>query len=203
MCHGVVDRLDELIDRTIASLEISRGEEQHVAGIGSGDDDRCLPARCRSNRVGLVVAMKGVERHRQPGLACLPLRSLADRSVSDFAQGTMPSTETGTDPIGEFAAHRAVGVIHADEAHDPLAGCRVGGAHHDSIADWVPSTAAVGRWPVCSAGDRPQHEADGQVLHRERAQLTKLAMSAIVLPEPVFFAVPGTSGPRGAHRGTR
>ena len=67
--------------------------------------------------------------------------------LSDIAQGTMPSTETGTDPIGEFAAHRAVGVVHADEANDPLEGCCVGGTHHDSIADRVPTMAVVASSP--------------------------------------------------------
>ena len=96
-------------------------EQEHVACVGFGDDHGCLPAGCRANRVGLIVAVECVERHRQPGLAGLPLGSLSDGSVGDVAQRAVPPAETGTDPIRELAANGAVGVVHADEAHDPLA----------------------------------------------------------------------------------
>ena len=141
--HGVFDALDEPIDRTTASLEFSRVEEQYATRVGFGNDHGCLPARCSANRIGLVVAMKSVERHWEPGLAGLPLGPLTNGPVSDFAQRAVPSTEAGTDPIGEFAAHRAVGVVHADKAHDPLGPLGVGGTHRDSIADRVPTAGAV------------------------------------------------------------
>ena len=82
-----------------------------MAGVGFGDDHRRPPTGSAADRVGLIVSMVGVERHRQVCLARLPLGSLTDRSVGDLAQRAMPSTETGTDPVGEFAAQGAVGVV--------------------------------------------------------------------------------------------
>ena len=114
-----------------------------MAGIGLGDDHRCLSARGTADRVGLIVSMVGVERHRQVRLARLPLGSFTDRSVGDLAQRAMSSTETGADPIGEFAAQGAVGVVYAHQAHDLPGRCRVRGTHRDSIADRVPISATV------------------------------------------------------------
>ena len=41
----LLDRFDEQIDRTITCLEIGGAEQHHVAGVGFGDDHRCLSAR--------------------------------------------------------------------------------------------------------------------------------------------------------------
>jgi len=127
----LLDRRDEQIDRAVARLEIAGGEKQHVPCGGLSDDHGYLPIRCCADLVRLIVAMEGVERHRETLPARFPFRSWSDRSVGDLAQRTMSSTETRTDPIGELAAHGAVGVVHADEAHDLPGRCYIGGAHRN------------------------------------------------------------------------
>ena len=86
-----------------------------MSAVGFGDDHRRPPAGSSADPVGLIVAMEGVERHRQPGLADLPLRALTNRSVGDLAQRAMPSPETSTDPVRQLAAQGAVGVVDPDE----------------------------------------------------------------------------------------
>jgi 1-acyl-sn-glycerol-3-phosphate acyltransferase len=125
-----------------------------VARVGFGDDRRCVASGGCANRVGLIVAMEGVERHRHPGLACLPLGSLPDGSVGDLAQRTVPSAEPGPDPIGEFATHGAVGVIDANEAHDSVSRCLIGRSHCDSIADRRHFTGVISAEPFASRWKR-------------------------------------------------
>ena len=63
--------------------------------------------------------------------------------MGDLTQRAVPSTESGTDPIGQFAAQRAVGVVDADETYDSMRRRRVGGTHRYSIADRAPTTACA------------------------------------------------------------
>ena len=83
--------------------------------------------------VGLVVAVEGFEWHREPSLRFLPLRSLPNPAVGDVAQCAVASPEAGADPIGKFAAKRAVGVVDPDEPDNAVGGCIAGQRHPDSI----------------------------------------------------------------------
>ena len=91
--------------------------------------------RSSADAVGLVVAVEGVEWHRKPSLTLLPIRSLPNASVRDVAQCAVPSPEASTDPIGMFAAKRAVGVVDPDEPDDAVGECTTRQRHRNSIAD--------------------------------------------------------------------
>ena len=83
---GLFDRGDEPIDRPVAGVEVFGVEQQHVPAVGFGDDHRRTTIGSSADYVGLVVAVKDVERERQPGLAGFPLGFGTDRSVGDLAQ---------------------------------------------------------------------------------------------------------------------
>jgi hypothetical protein len=106
-----------------------------MARVGHRDHDRSLAVRGSPDAVGLVVAVEGFEWHREPSLRFLPLWSLPNGAVGDVAQCAVASPEAGTDPIGEFAAKRAVGVVDPDEPDDAVGGCIAGQRHRDSMAD--------------------------------------------------------------------
>ena len=88
--------------------------------IGFRDHDGGLSACCVADRWRLVVAVERVERYRQTGSTRRPLGSLADRTVGDVTQRAVSPPEPRPDPVRQFTAKRGVGVVNANETHDPL-----------------------------------------------------------------------------------
>ena len=110
---------DETVRLTTTKLDslMARVGELVVARIGS--ERRVDEVR---EVVGLVIAMKSVEGHRQFGATRLPLWPCTDQSVSNFTQRTVSSAKPGADPIGgivsvaHFRPRRIVVREHAGHA---------------------------------------------------------------------------------------
>jgi len=91
-----------------------------MADLGFGHDHRCLTVCYSTNLMGLVIAVEGIERNRQPRATRVPFGPNPDGAVRDVAQRAMPTTKAGADPVGDLAAQRAVGVVYADQSDDAL-----------------------------------------------------------------------------------
>lgn len=126
---------DEPIGGAVAGREVVGREQEQVSGCSFGDDDWRLTCSRDAHGVRLIVAMVGVERHRQPGRACPPFGALADGSVGDLAEGAVAAAELGSDPVRYLAAQGAAGVVDPDEPDDASGRVRVRGSHPNSIAD--------------------------------------------------------------------
>ena len=135
--------IDHGLDRAVTGVEFLWCEEEYVSAGRLGYDNRCLAVGRNANVGGLVVAVVGVEGRRQLSLADLPLGALPDGAMRNVAQRAMSPTKPSTDPVGEFTAQGAIGVVDPDEPHDPLDRCRVGGGHRDSIADRAATALTV------------------------------------------------------------
>ena len=104
----------------------------------------------------------------------------------------MPSTETGTDPIGELTTQ----VPSASYTPTRRTICWVGAASGELIATASP-TGANDRISRTSAGavrerECAEHQAEHHVLERRMStQPTMLAMAEIIDPEPVTLAATG------------
>jgi hypothetical protein len=120
--HLSSERFDEVIEGTVAGGEFVGTEQQDITVVGLGDNDRRRTVD-GSERVGLVVAMVGVERHREPRSILLPLLFRSHESVGDVAQGAVSASETRAEEVREFPAHVAVGVVDPDQSTN---GLRVG-----------------------------------------------------------------------------
>ena len=148
-----------------------------MARVGHHDHDRSMALRGSPDAVGLVVAVEGFEWHREPSLRFLPLRSLPNRAVGDVAQCAVASPEAGTDPIGKFAAKRAVGVVDPDEPDDAVGG---------SIAGSVIATASpIARRTRRAEGEDLDSMADGKTAAEPFASRWKRRVRTI----PTMLAV--------------
>ncbi len=74
------------------------------------------PSYAAAHRLGLVVKMVRVERHRQARTALLPGAARSQPTVRDIAQAAMRAAEPRADEVRELGAQRALRVVDADEA---------------------------------------------------------------------------------------
>ena len=86
--------------------------------------------------------MKRREWHGQALPAHFPLRLLGEHTVSDVAQRTVPSSDSGADPVGDFTNDCGVGIIDPDEfrnasLHNLSVRSVRGQADPDCGSDWL------------------------------------------------------------------
>ncbi len=84
--HRSIDLLEQLVGGSRAAVEILRVEQCNKSVRCFRDHSRSRVCRSNADRVGLIIAMVGIERSCEDGTPTLPLSSLTDEPVGDVAE---------------------------------------------------------------------------------------------------------------------